>query len=187
MFLPAIFLPSLGARASGRPGATPNQAVDRTSASVSFCQLQKAMIRDSRLVCSILFLCIAIVAFLETARRSWTVHSWLSATTHGHPFYRVVRTGELSGPIPTHYPIHTLESQRLVYSGNKYLGYFSKYGFFVPDGQSWDSAWIQDGWFTVVTFWLEPAVGLSAVIVWMLFIRKIGQQNGAASGRQPFS
>jgi hypothetical protein len=129
-----------------------------------------------------LLVCIAMVALLEAARRSWKIHCRLSVAAHGHVFYRVVHTTEMSGRIPEHYPIHTLESQRLVYSGDKYLGYLSKHGFFVPDGQNWDSAAAQDFRLTVVSFWLELLLGVTTVIAGILGVRNIGQPNGAANG-----
>jgi hypothetical protein len=132
-----------------------------------------------------LLVCIAMIAFLEAARRSWEIHSRLSVAAHGHVFYRVVHTTEMSGRIPEHYPIHTLESQRLVYSGDKYLGYLSKHGFFVRDGQSWDSAAAQDFQLTVVSFWLEVLLGMTTLITWIFVVWKIGQQDGAANGSQP--
>ena len=144
------------------------------------------MTKRTRLICSMLLVCIAIIAFLEAVRRSWEIRSRLSVAAHGHVFYRVVQTTEMSGRIPEHYPIHTLESQRLVYSGNKYLGYLSKHGFFVPDGQSWDSAAAQDFKLTVVSFWLEVLLGVTTVVAGILVVRKIGQQDGPANGSQPF-
>jgi hypothetical protein len=69
----------------------------------------------------------------------------------------------------------------LIYSGDKYLGYLSKHAFFVPDGQSWDSAAIQDSRLTVFTFVLELLLGVSAVIG-MLLVRKIDQPDAAPNG-----
>lgn len=132
-----------------------------------------------------LLVCVAMIAFLETARRSWAVHSWFSGAAHGHIIYRVVPAKELSGRIPEHYPIHTLESQRLVYFGDTYLGYLSKYGFFVPNGQSWDSAAIRDSRLIIVSFLLELAVGAMTVIAVMLLIRKTRQRDSAANWSWP--
>jgi hypothetical protein len=85
------------------------------------------MKKRTRLSCSMLLVCVVMIAVLEASRRSWEVHSRLSVVAHGHVFYRVVHVTEMSGRIPEHYPIHTLESQLLVYSGDKYLGYLSKH------------------------------------------------------------
>lgn len=127
-----------------------------------------------------------MIAFLEAARRSWEIRSRLSVAAHGHIFYRVIHTTEMSGRIPEHYPIHTLESQRLVYSGNKYLGYLSKHGFFVSDGQSWDSAAAQDFKLTVVSFWLELLLGVTTVVAGILVVWKIGQPCNAPNCRPAF-
>jgi hypothetical protein len=143
------------------------------------------MTKRTRLIWSMLLVCIAMIAFLEASRRSWEIHSRLSVVAQGHVFYRVVHTTEMAGRIPEHYPIHTLESQRLVYSGHKYLGYLSKHGFFVPDGQNWDSAAAQDFQLTVVSFWLELLLGVTAVAAGILVVLKIGQPDGAANGSQP--
>ena len=143
------------------------------------------MTKRTRLIWSMLLVCIAMMAFLEASRRSWEIHSRLSVAAHGHVFYRVVHTSEMAGRIPEHYPIHTLESQRLVYSGHKYLGYLSKHGFFVPDGDNWDSAAAQDFQLTVVSFWLELLLGVTAVVAGILVFLKIGQPSGPANRSQP--
>jgi hypothetical protein len=132
-----------------------------------------------------LVVCIAMIAFLEAARRSWEIHSRLTVAAHGHVFYHVVHTTEMAGRIPEHYPIHALESQLLVYSGHNYLGYLSKHGFFVPDGQNWDSAAARDFQLTVVSFWLELLVGVTAVGAGILLVLKIGQPSGPANRSQP--
>ncbi len=144
------------------------------------------MAKRTRLIRSALLACVVIMALLETARRNWAVHSWFSVAAHGHVSYRVVHTSELSGRIPEHYPVHSLESQRLVYSGDKYLGYLSKYAFFVPDGQSWESAATQEGRLTAVSFLLELLLGVTAVIAGVLLLRRIGQQDGPANGSRSF-
>ena len=75
------------------------------------------------IVCIVL--CAGAVAFCETSRRSWTVHTWLSVVSHGHLIHRVVHISQLHGEIPSHYPVHSMESQRLVFRGSTYLGYLS--------------------------------------------------------------
>ena len=131
------------------------------------------MAKRTRLICAVLLGCVAIIAFLETARRNWAVRAWLSVLAHGQVFYRVVHTTELSRPIPVHYPMHTLESQHLVYSGNKYLGYLSKHGLFVPDGQSFDLAAMREGRLIVVCFVLELLLASGVVTSGVLFVLKI--------------
>ena len=141
------------------------------------------MLRRKQLVYSVLLVCVALFVFLETARRSWTLHSWLSVAAHGHVFHRVVYTAELPGRIPEHYPVHTLESQRLVYSGDQYLGYQSKHGFFVPVAMTWDSAAVQASRLTAGLYMLSLLFGLLGVVIAVLLLlsRETGQPDAPAT------
>jgi len=126
------------------------------------------MMKKKSITIACLVASLSLGATLETALRSWSVHSWLSIAAHGHPIHRIMHASKLDGPIPEHYPVHTLESQRLVFVGKRYIGYASKHGFFVPDGESWESAGFRDTLIVVVSFWgrwVFHAISLSLTIV----------------------
>ena len=120
-----------------------------------------------RSVIILIFLVASLLAatLLEASRRSWHVHARLNMLSHGHVFYRVVHTSDLDGPIPSHYPVHTLESQRLAYSGNQYLGYINKQGFFVPVGQGSDLAFHCQAYFVVFILLAEGIFILISIIL----------------------
>lgn len=124
-----------------------------------------------------LILSLGVIVLSEASRRSWPVHTWLSVVSHGHLFHHVVHTSQPRGPIPSHYPVHTMESQQLVYSGSTYLGYLSKNGFFVPDGSEWEPAMLRDLNLVASTLIAEVVCGIASLALAIALVtRKLRKQ-----------
>jgi len=116
---------------------------------------------------------------LEASRRSWSVHSRLSLVSHGHLIHRVLSVSELKVPAPSHYPLHAMESQRVVFRGDAYLGYLSKHGFFVPEGADWESTCLRDMQFMANCIISELALLVASATLGIVMVRNHRQRGSS--------